>query len=382
MSKSKIYKFSGVFFLIVLIASSFWYWQVPNRHKAIIKTFLLQKTGLVDNQWVIGNTQRQYRMISPTFYIDGIYKSMEGPKSSNFIQLSQDSTLLWIRGFHVKALDSKTRKQISNDFICHTNIDFNEVKYYSNFHLEKRIGIQFPRMTSLSHGQENFTFPKGYGIPMKGNDLLYITTESLNHNLPDANFFIKHEVAVDYSKENMGLKPLMCRTVFVMLPYDKEDPYKSPTDPGKDFCIPVETKNHSYNMGNGKVMSGHWVIPPGIHTYRSEINNQLQIDDSLRLHAAATHVHPFATSLTIFDKTTKTPIFCCNIKNHLNRIGIAKMDALSTEKGIWMYKNHDYELVEQVNNTTGVNQDMMGSMFLFFYDKELDAILAKKDLKL
>jgi len=377
MTKSKIYKFSGVFLLCCIIAGAVIYWRLPTRHKAIIKTMFLQKTGLVDNQWAIDNAQQQYHMISPTFYIDGIYKSMEGPKSSGMVQLSQDSAVVWINGFHVKALDSKTRKQISNDFICHTNVDFNDVKYYSNFHLEKRIGEQFPRMTSLSHGLENFSFPKGYGIPMRGNDLLYVTTESLNHNIPDANYFIKHEVTIDYSKGSTAMKPLMCRTVFVMLPYDKADPYKSPTDPGKDYCIPVETKNHSYDMGDGTVMSGHWVIPPGKHIYRSSIDEQLQIADSLRLHAAAAHVHPFATSLTVFDKTANQAIFTCKIKNHEKTIGISKIDALSSEAGIWMYKNHEYELVEEVDNTTAVNQDMMGSMFLFFYDKELDAILKK-----
>ena len=377
MTKSKIYKFSAGLFFVCIIAGGVWYWQLPNRHKAIVKTTFLQKTGFVDNKWIVDNNHREYKMISPTFYIDGIYKSMEGPKSSNFVQLSQDSTLLWISGFHVKAFDSKTRKQISNDFICHTNIDFNDIKYYSNFHLENRIGAQYPRMTSLSHGLENFSFPKGYGIPMKGNDLLYITTESLNHNFPDANFFIKHEVAVDYTKHNTAMKPLMCRTVFVMLPYDKVDPFKSPIDPGKDYCIPVETKNHSYDFGSGKVMSGHWVIPIGKHAYRSSINAQLQITDSLRLHAAATHVHPFATKLTVFDKTTQTPVFTCKITNHQKSIGISKIDVLSSEAGIWMYKDHDYEMVEDVDNTTAVEQDMMGSMFLFFYDKELDAILKR-----
>jgi hypothetical protein len=48
---------------------------------------------------------------------------MEGPKASNYVQLSQDSTLLWLTGFHVKALDSKTLKVISNDFINSTITD-------------------------------------------------------------------------------------------------------------------------------------------------------------------------------------------------------------------------------------------------------------------
>lgn len=302
---------------------------------------------------------------------------MEGPKSSNYVQLSQDSAVLWITGFKVKALNSKTGKQISNDFICHTNVDFNDVKYFSNFHLENRIGKQYPRMTSLSHGLENFKFPKGFGIPMKGNDLLYVTTQSLNHNIPDANYLIKHEVTIEYSSETSAVKPLLSKTVFIQLPYDKVDPYKSPLDPGKDFCIPVETKNHSYEDGKGNVLSGHWVIPVGKNTYRSSIDSQMQLQDSLRLHAAAIHVHPFATAITLFDKTTKKAIFTSHITNHKEKIGLSNIDAFSSEAGKWLYKNHEYELILEVNNTSTVNQDMMGSMFLFFYDQELDLKIQK-----
>ena len=375
MTKPKIYKFSALFCSLGIIAAAIWYWQLPNRHKAIIKTTFLQGTGLIGNKWVIDDAAKEYKMISPDFYIDGIYKSMEGPKSSNYVQLSQDSTLLWITGFHVKALDSKSKKQISNDFICHTNIDFNDVKYFSNFHLEKRIGKQYPRMTSLSHGLENFKFPIGYGIPMKGNDLLYVTTQSLNHNLPEANFLIKHEVSIEYSRKKAALKPLMSITAFIMLPYNRADPYKCPIDPGKDYCIPIETKNHSYEDGNGNVLSGHWVIPPGKNTYRSSIDNQLQLTDSLRLHAAAVHVHPFANSITLYDKTAKKTIFISRMTNPKNKIGLSNIEPFSSEDGVWLYKNHQYELVLEVNNTTKVNQDMMGSTFLFFYDKELDVIL-------
>ena len=251
------------------------------------------------------------------------------------------------------------------------------MKYFSNFNLNEIIGIYYPRLTSLSHGLENFTFPKGYGIPMKGNDLLYITTESLNHNIADANFCIKHEVTVDYTKKNRNIKPLLSRTAFIMLPYNKSDPYKSPLDPGKEYCIPVETKNHSYDYGDGNILSGHWVIPVGKNKYHSGINDQLQIKDSLRLHAAAVHVHPFATSLTLLDKTTKTEIFKSKIRNHFNKIGLSNINSFSSESGVWMFKNHEYELVLEVNNTTSSNQDMMGSMFLFFYDAELDSIVNK-----
>jgi len=378
MLRSKIYKILGVLFLLIIFSSSIYYWQLPNRHKAIVKSFLFEKLGIINPNWKIENKSETYKMISPEFYIDGIYKSMEGPKASNFVQLSQDSTLVWLTGFQVKAIDSKTLKPISNDFVCHTNVDFNDIKYFNSLHLANRIGKQYPRLTSLSHGMEQFSFPKGYGIPMKGNELLYVTTESLNHNLPNANFWMRHEVDIKYSKEN-NLKPLMSKTAFIMLPFNQSDPYKSPLDPGTNQCIPVETKNHTYEDGKGNKLSGHWVIPVGKNVYRSSITNQLQIEkDSLRLHAAAIHVHPFATSIALFDSTTHQNIFLSNIINHTGKIGLTSIEPFSSEEGILLFKNHEYEIILTVDNTSSKSQDMMGSMFLFFYDQELDVLLNKR----
>jgi hypothetical protein len=377
MANSKIFKFSIVLLILSIVVGTIWYFSLSNRHKAIVKTTLLHKTGLVDNEWLIENKTKEYKMLSPTFIVDAIYKSMEGPKASNYVMLSQDSTLLWMTGFKVEAQNAKTGEKMSNDFICHMNVDINDTKYYSNFGLENRIGKQYPRLTSLSHGMETFTFPEGFGVPMKGNDLLYVTTQTLNHNIKNAYYKVKHKVTIAYD-ENQNLKPLMSKTAFIMLPYDQYDPYKSPIDPGTDFCIPVETKNHSYDDGKGNKLSGHWVIPIGKNKYRSNINHQLEIKDSLRLHAAAIHVHPFATKIMLFNKTTQQPIFVSNITNHQNSIGLKNIENFSSEEGIWLFANQEYEIVLEVNNTSNTEQDMMGSMFLFFYDKEMDSILQKR----
>ena len=376
MRKSKIYKITAVFVLVLTISGIIWYYQLPNRHKAIVKSFLFEKSGVVDPGWKVENQLETYKMISPEFYIDGIYKSMEGPKASNYVQLSKDSTLLWLTRFEVRALDSKLLNYISNDFICHTNIDFNDVNYYNSFHLQQRIGKQYPRLTSLSHGMENFSFPVGYGVAMKGNGLLYVTTQALNHNDPNANFWIRHEVDIQYSRAK-NIQPLMTRTAFIMLPFDESNPYKSPLDRGTDQCIPVETKNHTYDDGKGNKLSGHWVIPIGKNTYRSIVNTQLAIQDSLRLHAAAIHVHPFATRISLFDKTENKVIFSSKVVNHKAKIGLTGISPFSSVKGVWLYATHDYEIVLAVNNNTKTTQDMMGSMFLFFYDAVLDDLLCK-----
>lgn len=377
--KLKTLKYSFFLLCIVIIGGAIWYSQLTNRHKAIVKTTFLHKTGLVDNMWKIEQGKQQYTMLSPTFLVDNIYKSMEGPKASNPVLLSQDSTLLWITGFKVAAEEANSGKKMSNDFICHMNVDINDVKYYAYFGLENRIGKQYPRLTSLSHGMESFEFPEGYGIPMKGNDLLFVTTQTLNHNIKKAYFKVKHRVTIDYQKSST-LKPLMSKTAFIMLPYDQYDPYKSPIDPGADFCIPVETKNHSYEGENGNKLSGHWVIPIGKKTYRSNINQQLEIKDSLQLHAAAIHVHPFATKISLYNKTQQKPIFTSKITNHNRSIGLTEIENFISTEGIWLYANQHYEIVLEVNNTSTENQDMMGSMFLFFYDAEMDEIIKSKKM--
>ena len=49
------------------------------------------------------------------------------------------------------------------------------------------------------------------------------------------------------------MKPLMSKTVFVMLPYNSENPFEGLTENNPNMCLPVETKNHSYTNNNGEI---------------------------------------------------------------------------------------------------------------------------------
>lgn len=372
MTKSKIYKYTAILVFSAIVVTGIVYSQLSNRHKAIVKTKALYLTGLLDSNWTVASGTQEYNMVSPAFLIDGIYKSMEGPKASRYIQLNQTEKLLWIKGFEVQALDANTNAVLSNDYICHMNVDINDVKYYHHWQLNDRIGKQYPRLTSLSQGLERFDFPEGYGVPVIGNDFLFVTSQTLNQNIPDIFKKVKHKITVKYDASKSPIKPLMSKTVFIQLPFDKHDPFKGPLDPGSNQCIPVETKNHTYEDKNGNKLSGHWVIPTGAATYRSSIKEQLQIQDSARLHFSAPHVHPFATAISIYDKTANKTVFTCKVTNYKDKIGLKAIQPFRSETGVWLYGNHDYELVLNVNNTTATEQDMMGSMFLFFHDRELE----------
>ena len=76
--------------------------------------------------------------------------------------------------------------------------------------------------------------------------------------------------------------------------------------------------------------------------------------------------------LVFRDKTIDSSLFISRANNYIEKIGLKKVSYFSSEKGVMLYADHDYELVLKTNNTTLTNQDMMASMFVFLYDKEMD----------
>ncbi|WP_456439680.1 hypothetical protein [Psychroserpens sp.] len=370
--KSKILKYIVLFIVLLTIVGGIYYLKLPNRHKAIVKTKLYHGLGIVDERWNIQSSDSSISLITPTLVIDNIYKSMEGPKVIRSFQLDDTKNeLVWITSFVTKALSTNEVDQLSNDYVCHTNIDLFEGEHYSRWQLDHRIGKQYPRLTSMSNGIESYQFPKGFGFPVFTNENLLLSTQSLNHNIKGDPFDIKHEVNLGFKPHSKQMKPLMSKTVFVMLPYDSENPFQGPTDNNPNMCLPIETKNHSYKNDKGESLSGHWVIFSGKDTYSYDITQQLQLKDSTTMHHIATHLHPFAETLALRDKTADSTLFISKAENYVDKIGLKSVSYFSSTEGIMLYADHNYELVLQTNNTTKIDQDMMASMFVFLYDKEM-----------
>ena len=349
-----------------------YYFNLSNRHKAIVKTRALHALNIIDSNWDKTVTENELKLESPSLLIDGIYKSMEGPKATQFFYLDYSKQdLMWMTGFEVKAKGAKNDTSISNDFICHMNIDYIEQEHHGRWNLLHRINRQYPRAISLSHGVESVMFPKGYGFPFFSDEQFFITTQSLNHNIEDAFFQVKHDVEINYSKDKT-IKPLYPKTIFMMLPFNFEnlDDLKNKTL--ENSCIPVETKNHTYFNKNGQALSGHWKLFQGEQKITNNATEQLAIKDTMRLQQITPHLHPLAKNFILKDVTANKVIYNCEVINHDSKIGLTKTPTLSSEEGILIYPTHDYELTLITNNTTDDIQDMMASMFLFFYDEEMD----------
>lgn len=370
--KSKILKYSVFLLILLMIVGGIYYLKLSNRHKAIIKTRVYHKLGLVDDTWNIISTDSTISLFTPTLVIDNIYKSMEGPQAMSSFQIDNTkNNLVWITSFETMAMNTNEIDQMSNDYVCHTNIDFYDGEHYSHWNLNDRIGEQYPRLTSMSNGIEAYSFPSGFGFPVFTNENLFLSTQTLNHNIKGDAFSVKHKVTMGFKNHAPDMKPLMSKTVFVMLPYNDKKPYEGPTENNPNMCLPVETKNHSYIDDDGKHLSGHWVIFKGKETYRYDITKQLELKDSTTMHQIAVHLHPFAEELEFRDKTMDSILFISKAENHTDKIGLNNVSYYSSEEGVMLYPDHTYELVLKTNNTTNVNQDMMASMFVFLYDREM-----------
>ncbi len=246
--KSKVIKYLVFLGLVGVVIAGLYYLNLSNRHKAIVKTQLLHSLGLVDNEWNVVMTDTSTSFITPTFVVDNIYKSMEGPKAMSSFQLNPNkSELVWLTSFETIALSTSEKDTLSNDYICHSNVDYYDGEHFSKWNLDDRIGEQYPRLTSMSNGVESYSFPEGFGFPVFTDENLFLASQSLNHNITNNVFKVKHKMNLGYKPHSKTMKPLKSKTIFVTLPFDsnkmvKEDQVEM--DP--NACLPVDTKNHIY----------------------------------------------------------------------------------------------------------------------------------------
>src|SRR5665213_1268508 len=64
--------------------------------------------------------------LSPVYSIDKIYRSMEGPTSTQQVYLldAPQPELLWITGFRTEMMGEDGETPSKPEFMCHVNLDF------------------------------------------------------------------------------------------------------------------------------------------------------------------------------------------------------------------------------------------------------------------
>ena len=321
---------------------------------------------------------------SQVYNVDGIYKSMQGPTSAQRIRLAKlpSQELLWIVGYQTEIVDAGKTQTLTPDFMCHNNLNLADLD-------DHRKRFPWPqgakRVFTLSQGQMEVQFPKGFGIPVLSDEPLTISTQVLNHNLEDASLQIRHKTSVRFLRDSeltTPMKALYQQGVQSLILLEGKDGHfhgrgDHQTTQGAECSIgkPVGLQKDVTDP-EGRVFNGHWVVEPGLEERRTRVTPYLQLATDTTVHYIAIHLHPFAVSLELRDLTEDTTLFKSSTRNSSDQIGLEHVEHYSSVDGIPFSRDHEYELVSIYDNTSGEPQDAMAVMFLYHYD----ATFVKPDL--
>lgn len=320
---------------------------------------------------------------SDPYHIDARYMSMRGPWGQQGIELVDGGQpeLLWITAYetHVVDLDGN---RVSQEWMCHANLDIDGKEYQEVFDTNLPIS---GRLFTLSQGQQRIEFPKGWGLPIVNGQDLTLTTQVLNLNIDDPNMKVRHEVTIEFMRDSeltTPMKPMFQGAVqgFKALGdarYYGVKPEEGEADhgPGCEVGAPAVDGDVDYDR-YGQEFSAHWKVLPGPETNTTLVTEFLGLPFDTRAHYIAVHLHPFAESLQLIDRTTGETVYFAEVENSKNRVGLDRVEYLYSEEGIPFYKDHEYELISKYNNTSDTDADSMAVMYL--YMDELN--FAKPDL--
>ncbi len=321
-------------------------------------------------------------IVSKVYTVDQIYKSMQGPQAMHSFDLGFDGPpeLLWLTAYESEIVGADADTEMSGEFMCHNHLLIDTDKYHERF--PTKIRTVGDRVFDLAQGQASLRLPDGFGIPWMSNEKLNFNSQVLNHNRVGETIELRIKVALEYIRDAdlpRPLKPLVQRGAMGMKLVEGRDGHYgdnveivSLEEHGPGCSVGEAKGNHPLvHDGEGRVFTGFWILEPGRETNRTRITPQLNMPYDTTLHYVSVHLHPFGESLALRDLTTDETIYESLARQVESGLGLAAVEHFSSEEGIPIYKDHEYELVSVYNNTSGKQQDAMTAMFFYLHATDL-----------
>lgn len=322
-------------------------------------------------------------LLSEVYTIDRKYRSMMGPYSQREVRLGDvdEPELVWIVGYEATMVDATGEEAMPQDFMCHSNLD---IDVQSHHVLVGSNPGYSSRLFTLSQGQLSIRFPAGFGIPVLSSEPLGLTTQVLNLNHEGESLGVRHRVTIDYVRDAQvdgqvdgQMKALFPSSAYGLALIEGKDGYygiRRPDDEthGPGCMVGENASPHEYEDGMGRTFTGHWVVKPGREENRTLVTRLMNLPFDTEIHYIAVHLHPFAESLELRDLTTDTILFRSKAENFDGKIGLLRVDHFTSQEGVPVYRDHEYELVSVYSNTTDEDQDSMAVMYLYLRDHEFD----------
>lgn len=320
-------------------------------------------------------------ILSKPYKIDKMYSSMRGPYGFDDVVLldSDKPELLWIVGYKTTVVDAKSSDTMSQEFMCHANLDFDAKDYYGRFPTAPPVS---GRVFTLSQGQQDIHFPEGMGIPVTSELPISLATQVLNLNLEDPKGLeVRHKVDIFFVRDaevTAEMVPLFQGAAegFKALGEARhygftEEEVDSMEAQGAGCSVGAPAVAGDADDDTlGQQFTAHWLVPPGPEVNVTNVTRFLNLPYDTTAHYIAVHLHPFAERLVLKDLTANKILFEAKVVPTPDKVGIVSIDHFESVEGMPLYKSHQYELTSYYNNTSGKDVDSMAVLYIYMRDKK------------
>lgn len=355
-------------------------------------------------------------ILSGKYPIHGYFQSMQGP-SSNLPQIrlsesARKNDVIWVTGVESEVVDAMSQTTISPEFFCHANLTLSPDSTTPEAHCASFATPKHQdwRLFTLVPGRMEIDLPAGFGIPLRAATELDFYSMSLNQN-PDrpapGEIRFKSRIRFDRSSNEKAMRPVFRRALYVYQQFQElEDKSSSaaaetiaelskkhvgeqcakeceknqlaatpsrfaagPADhPGATCCVANASKGGLLRQF-GPEHTIHWMVPPGQHTYRSEVTDQFELPFDTTAHYVTGHLHPYGVSLELIEMESGEVVFSIESEDFDDRVGVRLMTELKSERGVWLEKDARYELVAKYDNPTEKPSDAMAILYLYLAEE-------------
>ena len=318
-------------------------------------------------------------VFSSKYSIEQKYRSMRGPSDIEEFQLlrSTEPELVWITGYETTMVDATSQEEISQEWMCHANLDMDAKRYYDEMDATTPIS---GRLFTLSQGQQLVEFPRGFGIPFNARQPLSLATQVLNLNIDEPDLEVRHKVTVNFVRDaelsGYEFKPLFQGAVEGFKALEVDNLYYGESDPdpeshGQGCSVGSSAIDGDVDLDRlGRKFTAHWVVKPGREENRTLVTNFLNLRFDTEIHYIAVHLHPFAEFVELIDLTSGKTVYKSKVTAADGRVGIERVEHFESEEGLPVFADHEYELLSVYNNTSDEDADSMAVMFMYMRDKQ------------
>jgi cyclophilin family peptidyl-prolyl cis-trans isomerase len=291
--------------------------------------------------------------------------------------------LYWLKGVRIDLLDENNRLLPTAEFFCHLNIDVDTG--FRNREFPEGERCMSARLFTLTQGQTEILFPKGYGVPVASDEKLRCIFQAANRTT-DEHRRIKQRLTLYLIPDKQLLEPITALnwyTPFMAVVVDKnsEDALaKEAID--CSLCLPTSKGVTAPNAVNdavendsfGRKVSGHWVIPPGKTSWTGTIRDYKFQDKPRIAHLIWSHVHPLCTEFSLVNLDANgqaNNLYTATCRSRTSPgVQLEHIDLFSSSQGIRLAANRPYELEIKYDNPTKAGLDSMATMGIFCEDNE------------